>query len=92
MAFAKSTLFTGDSSDFTPFEPVSTFRNRFSKDTKVMIAVGGWGDTSGFSEGAKTEESRARYAKNIAMMLNANGFDGVGASTACIPSTHDNVI
>ncbi|RJE21904.1 chitinase [Aspergillus sclerotialis] len=78
MAFAKSTLFNSDSpQSFTPFEPVSKMRSRFSKDTKVMIALGGWGDTSGFSEGAKTEESRNRYAKNVAAMLKDQDFDGV---------------
>lgn len=53
-------------------------RNRFSNDTKVTIAIGGWGDTSGFSDGAKDEESRNRYAKNVAAMLDSTGFDGVG--------------
>ncbi|RAL05145.1 glycosyl hydrolase, family 18 [Aspergillus ibericus CBS 121593] len=78
MAFAPSTLFNSDSPQpFTPFEPVSTMRNRFSPDTKVTIAIGGWGDSSGFSDGAKDETSRTRYAKNVAAMLDANGFDGV---------------
>ncbi|KAL4912366.1 glycoside hydrolase superfamily [Aspergillus aurantiobrunneus] len=78
MGFAKSTDFNSDSPPaFEPFEPVSTFRNRFPPETKVMVAVGGWGDTSGFSEGAKDEGSRERYAKNVAAMLDSSGFDGV---------------
>ncbi|KAL2867039.1 glycoside hydrolase superfamily [Aspergillus lucknowensis] len=78
MAFAKSDLFNADSPpQFTPFEPVSTMRGRFSPETKLMVAVGGWGDTSGFSEGAKDEASRERYAKNVAAMLDSAGFDGV---------------
>lgn len=78
MGFAKSTDFTGDApAAFQPFEPVSTFRNRFSPDTKVMIAIGGWGDSAGFSAGAKDEASRERYAKNVAAMLESTGFDGV---------------
>ncbi|KAL5049930.1 hypothetical protein BDW71DRAFT_216818 [Aspergillus fruticulosus] len=78
MAFAKSTDFTADSAPvFKPFEPVSTFRSRFSPDTKVMIAIGGWGDSAGFSAGAKDEASRERYAKNVASMLDGTGFDGV---------------
>lgn len=82
MAFAKSTLFNSESpKSFEPFEPVSKMRSRFPKDTKVMIALGGWGDTSGFSEGAKTEESRNRYAKNVAAMLKDQDFDGVGTFT-----------
>ncbi|KAL4757417.1 glycoside hydrolase superfamily [Aspergillus foveolatus] len=78
MGFAKSTDFTGDApAAFQPFEPVSTFRNRFSPDTKVMIAIGGWGDSAGFSAGAKDETSREQYAKNVAAMLESTGFDGV---------------
>lgn len=79
MAFAPSTLFNADSPKaFTPFEPMSSMRERFAKDTKVMIAVGGWGDTAGFSAGARDEESRTRYAKNVAALLESTGFDGVG--------------
>lgn len=79
MAFAPSTLFNSDSPKaFIPFEPVSSMRKRFSKDTEVTIAIGAWGDTSGFSEGAKDEKSRNRYAKNVAAMLESTGFDGVG--------------
>ncbi|KAL4805588.1 glycoside hydrolase superfamily [Aspergillus unguis] len=78
MGFAKSTDFNTDSPPaFQPFEPVETMRNRFAPDTKVMIAIGGWGDTSGFSAGAKDEGSRERYAKNVAAMLDSSGFDGV---------------
>lgn len=43
-----------------------------------MIAIGGWGDTAGFFEGAKDNTTRARYAKNVAAMLDSLGADGVG--------------
>lgn len=45
-----------------------------------MIAIGGWGDSSGFSTAAKDETSRNQYAKNVAAMVNQVGFDGVGMS------------
>lgn len=77
MGFAPSKTFNSGSS-FEPFESPDTMRKRFGSDTKLLIAIGGWGDTSGFSEGAKTEESRNTYAKNVAAMLESNGFDGVG--------------
>ncbi|KAI2786475.1 hypothetical protein POX_g08861 [Penicillium oxalicum] len=78
MAFAPTKIFNSDSTPaFTPFEPVDTMRKRFGPDTKLMIAIGGWGDTAGFSEGAKDETSRKRFAKNVAAMLDANKFDGV---------------
>jgi chitinase len=71
-------MFNSDApAQFKPFEPVETMRKRFETGTKVMIAIGGWGDTSGFSEGAKDEESRTRYARNVADMINTLGFDGV---------------
>lgn len=81
MAFAQSTLFNSNSPpQFTPFESVSTMRSRFSPGTKLMIAIGGWGDSSGFSTAAKDETSRNQYAKNVATMVNQLGFDGVGMS------------
>ncbi|KAF7166683.1 hypothetical protein CNMCM6106_002399 [Aspergillus hiratsukae] len=78
MAFANSSLFNTESpAQFEPFEPLDKTRKRFRPGTKVMIAIEGWGDTSGFSEGAKDEASRTRYAKNVAAMVNSLGFDGV---------------
>lgn len=79
MAFAASKLFNSDSPpSYQPFEPVDSMRKRFGPDAKLMIAIGGWGDTSGFSDGAKDETTRKRFAKNVASMLDDNGFDGVG--------------
>lgn len=78
MAFANSSLFTtSPAGNYTPFEPVSSIRSRFDKGAKVMISIGGWGDTAGFSAGAANNRSRALYAKNIAEMLKTHGFDGV---------------
>ncbi|KAJ5422198.1 Glycoside hydrolase superfamily [Penicillium cf. griseofulvum] len=78
MSFAASKLFNSDPPEaYKPFEAPATMRNRFSPNTKLMVAIGGWGDTAGFSEGAKDEASRTRYAKNVAAMLDAHGFDGV---------------
>jgi chitinase len=79
MAFAPSKIFNSDSPpSFEPFESPESFRKRFSPDTKLGIAIGGWGDTAGFSESVKDDASIERYAKNIASMLESNGFDGVG--------------
>jgi hypothetical protein len=77
MAFAPSKIFNSGSS-FQPFESPESFRKRFSPDTKLGIAIGGWGDTAGFSESVKDDASMERYAKNVAAMLKSNGFDGVG--------------
>lgn len=52
-------------------------RARFDDGVKVSIAIGGWGDTAGFSEGSATEASRTSYATALADMLDSLGFDGV---------------
>lgn len=77
MAFANSSLFVSPAGNYTPFESVSSMRSRFDNGTKVLIALGGWGDTAGFSAGAATESSRTNYAKNVASMVTSLGFDGV---------------
>ncbi|KAH6663466.1 putative class V chitinase [Halenospora varia] len=78
MAFANSSLFTTTpAGNYTPFESLETMRARFDNGTKLMIAIGGWADTAGFSAGAATNASRAAYAKNVATMLDTMGFDGV---------------
>ena len=79
MAFANSSNFVNDPPrDYIPFKPVLDVRSMFSPETKVLIAIGGWGDTKGFSEGAATPASRELFAKNVAKMLDTHGFDGVG--------------
>lgn len=81
MAFAKSDLFNSNSTpEYNPFESVKEMRARFEPDTKVLVALGGWGDTEGFGEGSKDDESRERYAKNVAAVVKDGGFDGVGMS------------
>src|SRR4051812_17080677 len=77
MAFANSSLFVGSGGIYTPFEPVSTMRSRFDAGTKVLLALGGWGDTDGFSAGALTAKSRLQFAKNVAKTIDRLGFDGV---------------
>ena len=81
MAFAKSDLFNSESTpEYKPFESVKDMRARFEPDTKVLVALGGWGDTEGFGEGSKDDESREQYAKNVAAVVKDGGFDGVGMS------------
>jgi chitinase len=78
MAFASSSLFIGNTTgDYTPFMNVSDVRAMFDNGTKVGISLGGWGDTAGFSEGAKTEDTRKEFASNVASMADSLGFDFV---------------
>lgn len=78
MAFANSSLFVPETAGtYKPFMPVSDVRAMFDKGTQVGIALGGWGDTAGFSKGAASKKSRKAYAKNVAKMANDLGFDFV---------------
>lgn len=58
------------------FMQVSSARQLFAPGTKMMVATGGWGDTEGFSQAARTAEGRKLFARNIAAMLQATGADG----------------
>ncbi|KAI0397085.1 glycoside hydrolase family 18 protein [Xylariaceae sp. FL0594] len=77
-AFAESTIFaTNPPASFTPFVNPDTLRGWFDPGTKMCLAVGGWGLSTGFNTGQKTPESRALYAQNVAATLKALGYDCV---------------
>ncbi|KAH7112865.1 putative class V chitinase [Dendryphion nanum] len=59
-----------------PKVPIATIRSEFP-NAKVMIAVGGWGDTIGFSEAVKTDSGIIQFASDINIMLQNTGADGV---------------
>lgn len=59
------------------FTAVDEVRSKFPKGTKVMVAIGGWGDTLGFSVAALTDETRKLFAENVANMVRDTGADGV---------------
>lgn len=61
---------------FPFFTSVDAIRSKFAANTKVMIAIGGWGDTEGFTVGAATHESRKLFAQNIKQMVASTGADG----------------
>lgn len=63
--------------DWPLFTNVDEVRAKFSKETKVLVAIGGWGDTVGFSAAALNDETRQTFAKNVASMVAATGADGV---------------
>lgn len=78
VGFAKSDSFNAESAPtYKPFEPVESLRERFEPDTKVMFAIGGWGDTKGFGNAIKDEKTIEQYAKNVAAVVQDGGFDGV---------------
>ncbi|CAG8962284.1 hypothetical protein HYFRA_00005339 [Hymenoscyphus fraxineus] len=59
------------------FTTVSETRKKFEKGTKILVAIGGWGDTDGFEEAASTDEKRELWASNVARMVENTGADGV---------------
>ncbi|KFA75725.1 hypothetical protein S40288_04986 [Stachybotrys chartarum IBT 40288] len=75
-AFAQSDIFNSGTW-YQPFKPVTEVRALFDDGVKVCMAIGGWGDTSGFGVGAATEASRATFARNVAQTLDNLGYDCV---------------
>ncbi|ODA77330.1 hypothetical protein RJ55_06958 [Drechmeria coniospora] len=79
LAFMNSAVFNVDQTptDWPLFTNVDEVRQKFPQGTKVMVAIGGWGDSKGFEEAAKDEASRARWARQVAAMIRHTGADGV---------------
>ena len=63
-------------SEWPLFTTVAEARRKFAPGTKVMVAVGGWGDTEGFSYAAATEFGRRLWAENVRRMVEDVGADG----------------
>jgi len=63
-------------SEWSLFTTVSETRTKFAKGTAIMVAIGGWGNTDGFSEAAKSETSRELFARNVKAMIDSTGADG----------------
>jgi chitinase len=79
LAFAPSTVFNSDPPGWwSPFVSPSGVRSLFDSGTKICMAIGGWGDNTGFPIGQKTEASRKTFAKAVASVMNSQGFDCVG--------------
>ncbi|OAA36811.1 chitinase 18-4 [Metarhizium rileyi] len=79
LAFMRSDVFNTNQQfpDFPLFTTVEEVRDHFHQETKVMVAVGGWGDSQGFEEAIKDIESRKIWCENVRKMLDLTGADGV---------------
>ncbi|CRK38687.1 hypothetical protein BN1723_001342 [Verticillium longisporum] len=79
LAFMRSEVFNAQDvpTEWPLFTTVDKARSQFLPGTKIMVAIGGWGDTAGFEEAAIDERSRKRWARNVAAMVEATGADGV---------------
>jgi hypothetical protein len=78
LAFMRAEKFNEQGSSSWPlFTTVEETRPKFAEGTKILVALGGWGDTESFSIAAKTEESRGLFANNVARMVEETGADGM---------------
>lgn len=66
--------------EFPLFTSIPSVRSQFVEGTSIMVAIGGWGDTEGFSVAAATNESRKLFAKNVKAMVDFTGADGKARS------------
>ena len=71
-----STFNLPSSTEWPLFTTVNEVRAKFAPGTAVMVAIGGWGDTQGFSEAARTKEGRRLFARNVGVMVDETGADG----------------
>ncbi|KAG6368349.1 hypothetical protein INS49_002554 [Diaporthe citri] len=77
LAFMRSGLFLDSNrSEWPSDRSVDSARQAFATGTKILVAIGGWGDTD-FSIAARDETSRKSFAGNVARMVEATGADGV---------------
>lgn len=89
LAFMRSSTFnTRYASEWPLFTTVEAVRPQFANGTAIMVAIGGWSDTTGFCDAAATESSRKLFARNVKAMVEHTGADGklgnVSASEALI--------
>jgi len=73
LAFAKS----NDTVNYKPKVDIQTIKSEYP-EAKIMVAIGGWGDTTGFSEAVKSDAGIAKFATDVKTMVDTNGLDGVG--------------
>lgn len=76
LAFMQSSTFNEvEPLSWPLFTTVEKVRSQFAKDTAIMVAIGGWGDT-GFAKAAASESTRKLFAKNVKRMVDSTGADG----------------
>ncbi|KAF1850922.1 glycoside hydrolase family 18 protein [Cucurbitaria berberidis CBS 394.84] len=78
LAFMRSDFFNdAGRTEWPLFTTIEEVRPKFAVGTAIQVAIGGWGDTDGFSRAAKTNESRELFARNVKAMLDVTGAEGV---------------
>lgn len=77
LAFMRSSLFLDSNRTEWPSDrSVDSARKAFAPGTRILVAIGGWGDTD-FSIAARDDTSRKSFAHNVARMVEATGADGM---------------
>lgn len=77
IAFMRSETFNDPDRDGWPlFMTVEEVRARFPKQTRIMVAIGGWGNEDGFRQAAKSQEARKIWADGVRRMVESTGADG----------------
>ncbi|PTB37687.1 uncharacterized protein TrAFT101_005436 [Trichoderma asperellum] len=78
LAFMRSDVFNVDQTptEFPFFTTVAEIRQKFKANTKIMVAIGGWGD-AGFEEAASDDSTRKRWARQVKAMVDLTGADGI---------------
>ena len=71
-----------DRHEWPLFMTVEEARAKFPEETKIMVAIGGWGNDEGFRKAAKTDASRTAWAENVGRMVESTGADG---KQYCLP-------
>ena len=84
LAFMQSSRFNEavTPSEWPLFTTIEETREKFARGTSVMVAIGGWGDTQGFSVAAATDEGRRLFARNVKAMVDYTGADGMARHTS----------
>lgn len=75
----RSETFNLDSppADYPLFTSVEEVRQNFQSTTKILVAIGGWGNSAGFEKAAQDIASRRRWARNVKRMVETTGADGI---------------
>ena len=67
-----------DGKNLTPDDIVKLNKLKAKKpDLKVLVSIGGWSWSGGFSDAALTDESRAKFAKSCAKFAQNYQLDGI---------------
>ncbi len=70
------TISMGFKNDAQNFKILDEVREKNPK-LKILISVGGWGWSGGFSDMCLTSESRAKFIGSAVRFIEANGLDGI---------------